>query len=211
MSIADRDKWDARYREGAYATRTYPGVYLEQQISSHPTLNRGRALDIACGAGRNAIYLAQQGFDVDAVDVSSVGLERAQAQASAMNITCRWICADLDSDALPDLSYDLIIMFRFVAPTLMPQMIERLAPGGMIIVEQHLQWPDPVAGPTSQRFRCPPGTLEPSLTKAGLEVLHAYEGLVTEPDGVQAALAQITARSRHPESDTTMNSINAKK
>ena len=75
MSTADRNKWDQRYREGAYASRDYPSEFLKQQLLH---LKPGKALDLACGAGRNSIFLAQNGFFVDAVDVSSVGLERAR-------------------------------------------------------------------------------------------------------------------------------------
>ena len=76
MSQADQEKWNERYREGAYATRTHPSALLAEWLpkperrETHP-----RAIDVACGTGRNAIYLAQRGWQVDAVDVSEVALD----------------------------------------------------------------------------------------------------------------------------------------
>ena len=79
MSHADRDKWDKRYREGSYGTRTYPSELLAEWL---PQLQKGRALDVACGAGRNALYLAAAGYVVDenatavaTVDVSDVNTQ----------------------------------------------------------------------------------------------------------------------------------------
>ena len=65
MSRAERDKWDARYRDGAYESRTHPTALLEAWA---PRLPRGRALDVACGAGRNALYLARLGWEVAGFD-----------------------------------------------------------------------------------------------------------------------------------------------
>ena len=93
MSAAERDKWDARYRDGAYSDRTHPTALLREWL---PRLSRGRALDVACGAGRNALYLAANGFDVTALDISSVALERGRAAAQERSLDIEWLCADLD-------------------------------------------------------------------------------------------------------------------
>ena len=75
MAQTDRQRWDARYRDGAYEQRVWPSAYLQQCVPLiAPTQLGVRALDIACGRGRNSLYLAQQGFAVDAVDVSSVAI-----------------------------------------------------------------------------------------------------------------------------------------
>ena len=79
MSNTDREKWNERYTSGAYAARTHPTQLLADWIDQLP---RGRALDVACGAGRNALYLAEHGYAVDAVDISSVALDRARAAAA---------------------------------------------------------------------------------------------------------------------------------
>tara|TARA_A100000164_G_scaffold141055_1_gene125403 strand:- start:422 stop:1000 length:579 start_codon:yes stop_codon:yes gene_type:complete len=188
VSIADRKKWDQRYREGAYSRRDYPSEFLKQRLSQSKP---GKALDLACGAGRNSIFLAQNGFCVDAVDVSSVGLERARERAELLGVSVNWLNQDLlDQWKLPSERYSLIIMFRFVALDLLPVLPEILEVGGSLIIEEHLQWRDEiVTGPTNEKFRVAPGEL--TRITDGLKVLYKYEGLVTEPDGGLAALSQL--------------------
>src|SRR5262245_50965550 len=96
MSAAERDRWDARYRDGAYESRTHATALLAAWL---PRLPRGAALDVACGAGRNALYLAAQGFAVTALDISAVALERGRREAGARGLTVEWRCADLDDEA----------------------------------------------------------------------------------------------------------------
>jgi SAM-dependent methyltransferase len=189
VSAAERDKWDARYRDGAYESRTHPTALLAQWL---PRLARGRALDVACGAGRNALYLAAAGFSVTAVDISRVALERGRRAAEERELAIDWICADLDEEperALPVGRFDLIVWVRYVHRTLMPHLVARLAPGGALLCEQHLLTDAPVAGPTSAQFRLAPGELRRSASELRIE--HYYEGLVVDPDGRHAALAQL--------------------
>ncbi len=190
MSAADRQKWDARYAEGAYAGLTHPGEYL---VASVAGIERGPALDLACGAGRNARYLAANGFDVDAIDISSVGLDRARARADEEGVMVNWIEQDLLAEpSLPRSDYQLIILFRFVAPELLSSLPAYLRPGGYLVVEEHLQTEAHVAGPRGNRFRVAPGVLAASL--AGMPVVDSFEGLVTDPDGETSAVARITVQ-----------------
>jgi SAM-dependent methyltransferase len=190
MSDTDRAKWNARYHEGAYAERLHPTALLEEWLSRLP---RGRALDVACGAGRNALFLAAAGYEVDAVDISREALERARRRAAAArSLRVHWLEADLETLALPDGPYDLIVMVRYVNRPLLPRLIERLAPGGHLLWEQHLLTAEPVAGPTDPRFRVAPGEL-PSAA-GDLEVLMHREGSIVDPDGRRVALAQLVAR-----------------
>ena len=189
MSAAERDKWDARYRDGAYEGRTHPTALLAEWL---PHLKRGRALDVACGAGRNALFLAESGYEVTALDISRVGLDRGRRVAAERGLIVDWLCADLDDDlegALPAGRFDLIVWVRYVHRALMPHLIARLAVGGSIVCEQHLATDQPVAGPTSAEFRLAPGELRRSA--AGLAVAHSYEGLIVDPDGRSVALAQL--------------------
>ena len=82
-------------------------------------------------------------------------------------------------------------MLRFVAPALLESLPDHLAPGGVIVVEQHMQWPEPVGGPGSDRFRVAPGTLAEAL--ASLRTIHYFEGLIDEAGGRRAAVARIMA------------------
>jgi tellurite methyltransferase len=192
VSADERDKWDTRYRDGAYENRTHPTALLAEWL---PRLPRGRALDVACGAGRNALYLAANGYAVTALDISSVALERAEAAAAERGLTVEWLCADLDDDperALPAGDFDLIVWVRYVHRTLMPHLLARLAPDGVLVCEQHFATGAPVAGPRSAEYRLPPGELRRSAQ--GLRVVHAYEGPAVDPDGRAVALTQLIGR-----------------
>jgi len=191
MSSEDREKWDQRYREGAYTDRNYPSEFLRKRVS---LVDTGRAMDLACGVGRNAIYLAELGFQVDAIDVSSEGLKIARERARERGVSINWINEDLlNGWSVPDGQYDLIVMFRFVSRDILVKLPKFLAPGGTLIVEEHLQWPQGnVTGPTNNRFRVKPGELIEACQE--LDVLFNYEGLIDEPDGSLAALAQIHSK-----------------
>lgn len=193
MSAAERDKWDARYRDGAYEGRTHPTALLASKL---PRLPRGRALDVACGAGRNALFLAENGYAVTALDISSVALERGRRATAERGLTIDWLEADLDEDlerALPAGPFELIVWVRYIHRTLLPHLAARLAPGGALLCEQHLTTVEPVAGPSSPAYRLQPGDLR--LAAAGLEIEHYFEGLTTDPDGRAVALAQLIGKS----------------
>jgi tellurite methyltransferase len=192
VSTAERDKWDARYRDGAYESRTHPTALLAEWL---PRLQRGRALDVACGAGRNALFLAANGYAVTALDISGVALERGRRSATERGLTIEWLRADLDDDparVLPAGPFDLIVWVRYVHRTLMPHLVARLAAGGALLCEQHLLTGEAVAGPTSTQFRLAPGEL--SAAAHGLRFEHSFEGLAIDPDGRSVALAQLIGK-----------------
>lgn len=194
MSQQDRTKWDTRYATGAYRARTHPSAYLTEWLDRLP---RGRALDIACGAGRNALFLAAAGYAVDALDISAVALERAQAAAEARGLSINWLERDLELEPLPEARYALIVCVRYVNHTVLANIASRLAPGGCFLTEQHLHTDAEVVGPKDPRFRLRPGELAAAL--GTLEILECREGLVSDPDGGQAALVQLVARQREGE------------
>ena len=194
MSIVERDKWDARYRDGAYERRTHATALLADWL---PRLPLGAALDIACGAGRNALHLAANGYAVSAIDISGVGLARGRRTADALGLSVDWLCADLDDErnvALPPGPFEVIVWVRYIQRTLMPHVLARLAHGGVLLCEQHLTTTADVAGP-GPRYRLAAGELARSAS--GLELLHSYEGLVADPDARTVALAQIVGARRN--------------
>jgi SAM-dependent methyltransferase len=197
MSEADRQKWDDRYRAGAYAERDYPTQLLAEW---EPKLARGRALDIACGAGRNSLFLAAGGWQVDAIDISPVGLARAEATAASRGLCIHWIEADLEVDSgpvLPRGRYDLIVMTRYVNRPLFPLLPASLECSGTFICEQHLDSAEDVSGPKSPDFRMRHNELLHAVIgskRRDYSVLYYREGLVTDPDGRDAALAQLVMR-----------------
>jgi len=189
MSEVDRKKWETRYREGAYRARTYPSEILVDWL---PKLPRGRALDVACGAGRNSLYLAEAGYEVDAIDIAEFALDRLRATAAERGLKINCIEADLETCALPVGPYDLIVMVRYTSNELIRRLLTLLTNGGCFLCEEHLETDADVIGPSDPAFRVAPKELL-SIT-ATLEILHYAEDIVTDPDGQSAALAQLVGR-----------------
>lgn len=193
MSDTDRITWNQRYREGSYRARSHPTPLLEQWL---PELPRGRALDIACGTGRNTLYLAGKGYAVDAVDISSEALASARGKPGAGNPSISWIEADLDEFAPSASRYDLIAVARFVNRLLLPRLPGALKPGGALLYEHHIQSDEPVGGPKNAEFRLAPGELRSRFH--ALDIYFYHEGLVRDPDGRIMALAQMVAFRARP-------------
>jgi len=189
MSRADREKWDRRYREGAYAQRSWPSALLTDWIDAIPP---GRAMDVACGAGRNALYLAERGFGVDAVDISGEALERARDTGRQMGLSVNWVEHDLDEPLELDSRYQLILIIRYVNLPLIGRLTANLAPGGFLMCEQHMVSEEEVIGPANPAYRVRPGDL--ISTAQGMRILHLEEGMVEDPDGQTAALARLVAQ-----------------
>ncbi|MEK6440200.1 class I SAM-dependent methyltransferase [Pseudonocardia sp. T1-2H] len=95
---------------------------------------RGRALDVACGRGAVAVWLAQRGLAVDAVDVSGAGLDTGRALAARAGVEVRFVEADLDEGLPVSGPYDVVVCQRFRDPALYPALAEALAPGGLLVV-----------------------------------------------------------------------------
>lgn len=208
IDLADRQRWDARYRAGAYAQRHWPSAYLQQLQQDDVIPHSGRALDVACGRGRNSLFLASLGLSVDALDVSAVAIAKAANTAIGQQLRVNWQCSDVLelSHRLPQDTYALVIMLRFVAPQLLPKLLQALTPGGVLVLEEHLQWDgaERISGPSSNRFRVAAGDLSRQLqaVQVGFDVVDQFEGLIPEPadDGtsngtsVRAAVARMCIR-----------------
>ena len=193
MSDADREHWNARYASGEYAARTHPSAWLAAWIDRLP---RGRALDVACGSGRNAIYLAANGWRVDAMDISDVALARARERADAVGVEVDWIEADLERSDIPCGVYDVIVVARFLHRPLIPCLVDALRCGGHVVYDHHYITSLEVDGPKSHRFRARPNELLERFR--ALRVLSYEEGIVADPDGSRMALARLVACKGSP-------------
>ncbi len=205
MSETDRDKWNARYGAGAYAAREHPSQWLEGLFDAGVIGSFAgglpRALDIACGRGRNARWLAARGYAVDAVDISEVALAQAAQVAQSGSSDCdphragriAWHAIDLDHGLPAELTgYDLIIVIRFLDRALFPRLVERLRPGGWLCAEVHRQTDAEVIGPETGRFRALPDELPGCFP--GLQLRVHEEGLFNDPDGRPVALARLAGQ-----------------
>ncbi len=137
MAADERERWDSKHT--AEQEPGEPAAFLRQIFQTGPwEIQPGRALDIATGKGRNALFLAEKGFTVDAMDISEVGLHLAQRQAEKRGLTLNLMQADLESFEFPDSAYDLILNFNFLLRSLIPRVKKALRPGGHIIFDTYL-------------------------------------------------------------------------
>jgi SAM-dependent methyltransferase len=178
VSQEERHRWDRRYAVGEYVPRAHPTPFLLEWLDRIPV---GRALDVATGTGRNALALADAGYEVDAVDISAVAIDRARADGQRRGLEVNWVVADLDTEALPGDGYDLITVLRYRNLDLWPRLASAMAPDGWILIEHHLRTYRPgVVGP-SDAFRLAPGELLEAF--GDLRVVHYSESVEPTDDG----------------------------
>lgn len=189
MSQDDRDAWNERYRDGFYANRPNPCRLLAHWCER---FQGTRALDVACGTGRNSRFLASLGYQVTALDVSDVALSKARNSSHPNNARINYLLHDLDDD-LPGIGkFDLIVVVRFLSRKLFRQLDQHLVAGGHLLIEHHIKYDAddrPLAGPESPEFRLDANELKTLIQN--MEILYEFEGLITDPDGQFAALSQL--------------------
>ena len=93
----------------------------------------GRAIDVACGMGHNAIFVAEQGYEVVAVDGSIVALDNLRCALHGRDLPIELVAVDLDDFTLPPSSFDLILVVRFLNRELIPRLKSSLRPGGLFM------------------------------------------------------------------------------
>ena len=137
MSQDDQIRWDRQHSENQ--AREQPALFLRQVFDNqYADITAGRALDIACGSGRNALFLAEKGFEVTAIDISSVALGRAEQRAVEKSLAVLWRQADLENYTLETTSYDLVVNIDYLQRPLLPAMRTALKIGGFIIFDTYL-------------------------------------------------------------------------
>jgi SAM-dependent methyltransferase len=134
MARDERERWDRRYAEGGHADGE-PPAWLDEVELPLELPRGGRALDVAAGVGRVALWLAHRGLDVTAVDISPVALDRLRRRAAAQGLAVETRALDLESEPLPEGPWDLITCFHFLRRELFPELVARLASGGLLVVE----------------------------------------------------------------------------
>jgi tellurite methyltransferase len=133
-SESDRTRWDRKYAAGEGPAHFRPKRFL---VENRHLLSGQRALDVACGFGGNAMYLASTGFQVDALDVSGIALSRARAEAIRRSLCVNWVQADLDRWWFPADRYDLVTVFFYLNRDLMPHLASTLRDGGLLFQANH--------------------------------------------------------------------------
>jgi tellurite methyltransferase len=187
---ADQKRWDRRYRARTFVLGKEANPFLKKHIRLLP---RGRALDIAAGEGRNAVFLAHHGCEVDAVDISHIGLTKARQLAKQAGVEIHPCLADLDRFLIPEEHYDLIADFYFLSRRLIPKLKKGLRTGGMVIFETYLidQRDLATGGPRDPRYFLKHNELL-RLFK-GFRILIYREGIFKE-HGKRRAIASLIAQ-----------------
>lgn len=135
----DATEWDARYAEAELAWGAEPNRFLAPEIAG---LEPGRALDLAAGEGRNALWLAEHGWTATAVDFSRVGIDKARRISVERKVDVTWIVDDVVTFEVEPEAFDLVIVFYLhLIPDEMNAVLasatRALSPGGTLLVVGH--------------------------------------------------------------------------
>lgn len=185
----DREAWNRRYGGDELLWRAEPNMFLPPEVEG---LVPGRALDLACGEGRNAVWLAAQGWTVTGVDFSSTALAKARRLAADHRVEVEWTEADVTEWAPPAGAFDLVVIFYLHLPAAERRLVHQraaaaLAPGSTLLVVGHdvLNLTAGYGGPRDAAVLYTPEDVVTDLAEvAGLAIVRAER--VTRPVGTDA-------------------------
>jgi SAM-dependent methyltransferase len=198
----DATTWDERYAGSDLVWSAGPNAFVAEQLADHP---RGRAIDLAAGEGRNAIWLAEQGFSVEALDFSEVAARKGRELAAHRGVDVTFTVADA-TEPFTIAPADVVL----VAYLHLPRAVERdvlhraahlVAPGGTFLLVAHARrnLTDGVGGPPDAELLPTPADVTDALAGTGLEVVEAGE--VTrqvEVDGEPRTAIDVLVRATRP-------------
>ena len=199
----DSASWDRRYEGRDLVWTAEPNRFL---VAETETLAPGRAIDLACGEGRNAVWLAEHGWQAVGADFSEVGLQKARELANARGVSVEWVAADLLEYRPEPQAFDLVLVFYLQVPAGERQPILRaaadaVAPAGTFLLVAHdstnLQHGH--GGPPNPAVLYTADDVVDDLDGAGLQIERAerVERPVQTPDGERVALDALV-RARRP-------------
>jgi SAM-dependent methyltransferase len=198
----DKSTWDRRYAEREFVWTVEPNRLLVQEAEG---LRPGRALDLACGEGRNAVWLAEHGWQVTGVDFAAVGLEKARRLASARGVEAEWIAADLLEYRPEPRSFDLVLVLYLQLPASERKPVLRAAANAvaddgtfLVVAHDSSNLENGYGGPQHAEVLYTAKEVVADLDGSGLLIERAerVERTVETPDGVQVALDALVRASR---------------
>ncbi len=134
MNPTAQQKWNQIYRKNA-STDQFPQPAQVVVDFAHLLPATGRALELACGTGGNALFLAERGFDCWAWDISDVALEQLATQAEKARLTVHTEARDIESESLPAESFDVIVVTHFLNRSICEQIVNMLKPAGLLFYQ----------------------------------------------------------------------------
>ena len=181
--------WNERYRLRERPAEDLDAAPTPLLVETAAKLKPGKALDLACGAGRNSLWLAEHGWQVTAVDGAPAAIEILRTRASERALKITTVVADLEKAEfkIEPSRWDLIAMCYYLQRNLFEPAKRGVAPGGILISIVHINEPGEAEGP----HRLRPGELEQYF--AGWEILHRFEGKAND-SAHRRAVAEIVAR-----------------
>jgi SAM-dependent methyltransferase len=182
MAQEDKERWDKKYQNNPI-----PNIPIQLLTQYAHLANKGKALDIACGMGRHSRYLASQGFEVDALDISSIAIDSLQ---NIPNINPKEV--DFDTYILPADSYNLIFCSYFLKRELFPQIIDAMQDNAILIYETFLYHPDNDNAPSNRSFLLEIGELKEAFKSC--EIIHYSEYWSEDMKGDRSMKASLVAR-----------------
>jgi SAM-dependent methyltransferase len=141
-SEEQKEHWDLKYKQGL-TSLTQPDPFFVSaygQFVDQSFPNAGVALDLACGLGRHALWLASRNWRVSAVDLSAVAIAKLSRAALERNVNLDLLVADAAEYKFEHRRFDLIVLFYHPDRALFPKMVSALKPGGLLISKMSLQW-----------------------------------------------------------------------
>jgi SAM-dependent methyltransferase len=135
----DRHEWDTRYGGEELVWTSTPNQFLVSEVAGLPV---GRAVDLACGEGRNSVWLAEQGWRGTGVDFSPVGLAKGRQLAESRNVDVEWVESAIQEWSPPSEGFDLVAIFYLQLPqpersVALEVAASAVAPGGTLLVVAH--------------------------------------------------------------------------
>lgn len=149
-------RWDARYRE-ADSAQVAPAEVLRENAHLLPAA--GDALEVACGLGGNALFLAERGLNVQAWDISGVAIERLAETAGARELRVQARQRDVVAHPPEPASVDVLVVTRFLERDLAPALCAALRPGGLVFYQTFTRETVDAGGPSNPAFRLAPNEL----------------------------------------------------
>ena len=185
----DRNRWNKRYGAREYIYGKRPLKFLEEKFD---LLVKGKALVLAMGEGRNAVFLARNGFDVDGCDVSDKAIEKSKLFARESGVTLNAFVADLEEYKIAANTYDLITCFYYTQIDLVPQIKEGLKKGGMVMFETYsidqLKYGKDAPGPKNPEYLLKHNELLDLFRD--FHIIFYREGEIAENKSVASLIAQ---------------------
>jgi len=182
-SSHDKAKWNSRYSEADRIGTADAGSLQAAQVlveNAHLLPHQGKALDLACGLGVNAIFLASHGLDTSAWDISDVAIEKLQKQIDAQSLNIRTELRDVVERPPSVGAFDVIVVVRFLERRIVSSLVEALKPGGLIFYQTFTIDKSPDIGPTNPDYLLQANEL--------LQLFHALRIRVYREEGMEGDL-----------------------